>query len=216
MKKTVLLSFMIMCMLSTALAQDMITLKNGDEIKARVTEIDLNVIKYKKFENLNGPTYNIEKHKVFMIKYENGTKDIINEISDKETPSKPTATNLQETPAKTAPVVSPPKSDAPEQTDLCKLGKTDADGNYKSTGATIGTFATTILTTPIIGLIPAIACSSTAPSDINLRMPATYSDNALYKNCYRERAWKSKKSNTWIGWMSGTAIWLTVVGLLIQ
>ncbi len=56
---------------------DSIILKNGEEIKAKVTEIASDEIKYKKCDNLNGPTYTIKKSEVFMIKYSNGTEDII-------------------------------------------------------------------------------------------------------------------------------------------
>lgn len=63
-----------------AISQDIITLKTGEEIKAKVNEIESTDIKYKKFENLSGPTYYISKEKVLMIKYENGTKEIISTI----------------------------------------------------------------------------------------------------------------------------------------
>jgi len=49
-------------------AQDIITKTNGDEIKAKVTEVDINEVKYKKFENVSGPTYSIAKSDIFMIK----------------------------------------------------------------------------------------------------------------------------------------------------
>lgn len=55
---------------------DIITLKNGEEINAKVTEIGISEIKYKKCDNLNGPVFSISKVEVFMIKYANGTKDI--------------------------------------------------------------------------------------------------------------------------------------------
>lgn len=58
--------------------QDLIILKNGDEIQAKVKEVDIDVIKYVKFDNLNGPTYSESKANVFMIKYENGSKDVFN------------------------------------------------------------------------------------------------------------------------------------------
>jgi hypothetical protein len=63
-------------------AQDIIFLKNGDEIKSSVTEIGFDVIKYKKYENLAGPEYTLEKNKVFMIKYVNGTKDVFNTVNE--------------------------------------------------------------------------------------------------------------------------------------
>ena len=78
MKKFIIVLIALCC--DNALqAQDIITLKNGDEIKAVVQEIGIGDIKYKKFENSNGPVYTLPKADVFMIKYENGSKDIINE-----------------------------------------------------------------------------------------------------------------------------------------
>lgn len=73
-------------------AQDIIIQTNGDEIKAKVQEIDDVMIKYHKYENLTGPVYSINKLEVFMIKYENGTKDVFEkkevkqEISKQEKP----------------------------------------------------------------------------------------------------------------------------------
>ena len=61
-------------------AQDLIIKRNGDEIKSKVMEVNLNVIKYKKFDNINGPTFEILKSDVFIIKYENGTKDVFNTV----------------------------------------------------------------------------------------------------------------------------------------
>lgn len=63
-------------MLNIASAQDIIIFKTGEEISVKVTEIELNVIKYRKFDNQTGPVYTVEKQDVFMIKYENGTKDV--------------------------------------------------------------------------------------------------------------------------------------------
>jgi hypothetical protein len=54
-------------------------LKDGSEIKSKVTEVNIQDIKYKKYENPDGPTYTIPKNKVFLIKYSNGSKDIISE-----------------------------------------------------------------------------------------------------------------------------------------
>ncbi len=59
-------------------AQDNITIKNGDEVKAKVIEINETEIKYKNFENQDGPTRIVYKSEVFSIKYQNGTKDVFN------------------------------------------------------------------------------------------------------------------------------------------
>jgi len=64
-------------------AQDVITLKSGEEIEAKVTEISATEIKYKRFDNLDGPTIVIEKVQVFAINYENGTREVINTVEEK-------------------------------------------------------------------------------------------------------------------------------------
>lgn len=56
---------------------DIIVLKNGDDIKAKVLEISPIEIKYKKCLSPDGPLYVVKKLDVFMIKYSNGTKDVI-------------------------------------------------------------------------------------------------------------------------------------------
>jgi hypothetical protein len=76
MKKILILAVALIGSATVTLAQDIITLKNGDEIKAKVQEIGLSDVKYKKFENANGPTYTLLKTEIFMIKYENGEKDV--------------------------------------------------------------------------------------------------------------------------------------------
>lgn len=57
-------------------AQDVIVKKNAEEIEARVIRIGETSITYKKYTNLDGPEYVIPKKDVFMIKYENGTKEV--------------------------------------------------------------------------------------------------------------------------------------------
>lgn len=57
---------------------DEIILKSADIIKAKIIDVGVSEIKYKKCDNLQGPTYNVLKSDVFMIKYANGTKDVFN------------------------------------------------------------------------------------------------------------------------------------------
>jgi hypothetical protein len=82
MKKPIFLLFFLLKTLLIS-AQDIIILKSGDEIKSMVTEVLSDQIKYKKFENQQGPSYQMEKSKVFMIRYANGTKDIFNQTQSK-------------------------------------------------------------------------------------------------------------------------------------
>jgi hypothetical protein len=57
---------------------DIIKLKNGDEIVAKVLEVSQTTIKYKKCNNLDGPLMVESIDNVFMIKYVNGSKDVFN------------------------------------------------------------------------------------------------------------------------------------------
>lgn len=57
-------------------SQDVILLINGDEIKSKVLEVGLEEVKYKKWDNQSGPAYTMKKTDIFMIKYENGSKDV--------------------------------------------------------------------------------------------------------------------------------------------
>ncbi|MDR3350582.1 MAG: hypothetical protein LBN98_02895 [Prevotellaceae bacterium] len=73
-------------------AQDMITLKSGEEIKAKVQEIGTDNVKYKKYDNQSGPLYTLMKSDIFIIKYENGDKDVFTAPSAPQ----PTVTNQTE------------------------------------------------------------------------------------------------------------------------
>ena len=75
MKKIFILTFGLM---STAVccAQDLIVKNNGDEIQVKVLSVDEDKVSYKKWSNKNGPTYSLGTDKIFMIKYQNGEKDV--------------------------------------------------------------------------------------------------------------------------------------------
>lgn len=57
-------------------AQDIITLKNTEELKTKVVEVTDSQVKYRKWNNLGGPVYTLNKSEIFVIKYQNGDKDV--------------------------------------------------------------------------------------------------------------------------------------------
>jgi hypothetical protein len=59
-------------------AQDVIVTKDGKKINSKVTEINENDIKYKNFENLDGPTYSMKKLEIASILYANGQVEVFN------------------------------------------------------------------------------------------------------------------------------------------
>ncbi|MEI6853554.1 MAG: hypothetical protein WCL06_11950 [Bacteroidota bacterium] len=76
MKKALFFSMVFVFYSLICKSQDVIVKKSGDEIQAKVTDIEIETVKYKMFNNKSGPTYTILKSDIFMIKYENGTKDV--------------------------------------------------------------------------------------------------------------------------------------------
>lgn len=73
--KTILLYLILLNIPSYCFSQDIIYKTDGNEIKARVIEIAESTIKYKNFEQQDGPIRNISKSEVFMIKYQDGTTE---------------------------------------------------------------------------------------------------------------------------------------------
>ena len=59
-----------------AVAQDIIFLTNGDEIEAKVVKVTETELEYKRYDNPDGPSYTRSLSNVFMVKYENGVKDV--------------------------------------------------------------------------------------------------------------------------------------------
>jgi hypothetical protein len=60
---------------------DVITLKNGDDINAKILEITPIEVKYKKCNAPDGPLYIAKKSDIFMVKYANGTKEVFKQES---------------------------------------------------------------------------------------------------------------------------------------
>src|SRR6186713_1088642 len=78
--------FFFCLIVQASLAQDIILKTNGDEIQSKVVEIDAEKVKYKKYENPDGPLYSIAVAEVFMIRYANGSKDVMTSIEKQLSP----------------------------------------------------------------------------------------------------------------------------------
>lgn len=76
MKKIITCCFIACCFHLNGHAQDMIFLKDGTEVKTKVLEVDKSEVKYKRFDNIDGPIYTAKKNTIVKIKYENGVEDI--------------------------------------------------------------------------------------------------------------------------------------------
>ncbi len=56
-------------------AQDVIVLKDGSSILSKVLEVTTSEVKYKKWANLDGPTYTSSTAEILSINYQNGEKE---------------------------------------------------------------------------------------------------------------------------------------------
>ena len=61
-------------------AQDVVVFRDGSLLNAQVVEITESTIRYKKWENIDGPIYTMSKEKILAINYENGTKEVFENI----------------------------------------------------------------------------------------------------------------------------------------
>ncbi len=187
MKKTFLTALQFIVPLTICFCQDILTTKTGEDVLAKIIEVGHTEIKYKKFDNQDGPVFTLLRSDVLMIRYENGTKDIFTEVEKKSTP-------------------------AESDLDPYPRGQLDAlryyDG-YK--GAGTGTLIVSLLS-PLVGLIPAIACSSTPPKDKNLMYPNSgLMKNSDYYRGYTSKARKVKSRKVWRNWLIAFGVNLVLV-----
>ena len=75
MKKIIILTLVTYFLNSNLYAQDILIKKSGEEVPSVVLEVTLSEVKYRKFENLNGPIYTILIKDLKSITYKNGNID---------------------------------------------------------------------------------------------------------------------------------------------
>ena len=81
MKKSLVIFALILgCGISLS-AQDLITKKDGTDIQAKILEVTLDEVKYKRFNNLEGPTFTLPKSDILIVRYENGENEVFQEES---------------------------------------------------------------------------------------------------------------------------------------
>ena len=69
-------------------SQDLITMRNGDEIQAVISEVGIDAIKYKKWHWQDGPYFSADISKVLSIRHRNGDKDFF-ELEEKSVAQTP-------------------------------------------------------------------------------------------------------------------------------
>lgn len=189
MKKVIFIIIALLAINNLVFSQDIITKKTGEDIQSKILEISQSEVKYKLYSNLEGPTYTLLKSDILMVRYENGTKDIFNEIEE----SNPISTSSAE--------------------DMRMKGQIDSKENYKGRRSGAGwTSAITILTSPVLGVIPAAVFSSIEPSEKNLNFPdPELMKDYEYSKAYTEQAHKIKKKKVWTSYGIASGTWFTIL-----
>ena len=75
--RLLLLFSLLALLVGPARAQDLLTKRNGDEIAVKVVEITPSEVKYRRADNPDGPLISIWRTDVFVIRYANGTKEVL-------------------------------------------------------------------------------------------------------------------------------------------
>ncbi|WP_345161031.1 hypothetical protein [Pontibacter saemangeumensis] len=187
-----LMIIMLTLVLQGAVAQDYIVKLNGDEIPARVLEVTLEDVVYHHPDSTETLTSRIPKAEVFMIRFENGTKEVFTQ-------------NLPENDTATAGVLSP--------VELHQLGTQDAIQYYKGNGVMWGSAASTAVVFPY-GLAGAVILGI-MPPDVH---PDKVSDPALlaypeYVMGYEKQAKKKRRRKALAGAGIGSAVAVTVISI---
>lgn len=86
MKLIFLLLLLALVLNSVVRGQDIIYKTDGSEIRTKIIEIDENVVKYKNFDQQDGPLRSLDKTKIFLIIYENGKREKF-EMTPRQVPS---------------------------------------------------------------------------------------------------------------------------------
>lgn len=186
-------------------AQDVIYKNDGTEIKAKIIELTTETIKYKNFDQREGPIRNLLFSEVYMIIYEDGTREVIKKNQQtKENETKQRDNNVQIS-------QNASKSESNYSSgDKCMLGTNDADNLHGKEaahllyGLAFGGFA--VIGAAIANPTPEKGNSTTLMSE-NREL---FNDPA-YRNCYTTEAKKNNVSNAAIGW----ATWVLVVLIVV-
>ena len=83
-------------------AQDVIVTKDARKIDAEVTEVNSDNIKYKTFDNLDGPTYTLPKSDLLTILYQNGKVETFETESSRNQPTTSVPAQTQQTQTNTS------------------------------------------------------------------------------------------------------------------
>ncbi|MBC6606051.1 hypothetical protein H8B13_04395 [Hymenobacter sp. BT188] len=170
-----LLNCLLFCVTLSVQAQDTILRTNGDEVKARVLAITPTDVAYvPTTEPPTTDTLHLLATEVFLIRYANGTKEVVSK------------------PAATAPAIG--LSRTPQE--MSNLGREDARKYFKSPGVFWGTAGATFVSIPAYGLggiATGAAIAATPPKRHNMIVPdQVLLNDPNYVSGYQKQAQRQK------------------------
>lgn len=204
-----------------------LTFKDGSTKMVTIKDITEMEVKYEKSGNKN-TIYAVLKTDLLSVQYKNGEKvNLIPTVVSQPIKKEPIVENTSVQKIETIVQEKSPKQQIVsentvltkrEYSDMFQQGRNDAKIYYKGyKGAGTGTFFAALLTGPIFALIPAIACSSTAPSSDNLTFPSVeLMRNPDYVSGYTTQAKAKKSGKVWGNYGIGTAILLVVLASQVK
>lgn len=187
MKNISLTVFILIFTKCSCVAQDIITKKSNQDIRAKIIEVTDYFIRFEKIDTPNSPIYRISKSDVLMIRYANGAKVSFNDETNIDSLSKSTV-------------------------DLYDRGQKDAAKYYKGYKVAGTGILISSLLAPMIGLIPTAIVSSTKPNEANLNYPnAELMKKRDYYRGYTEKAKKIKQNKVWTNWGIAAGVYFALI-----
>lgn len=104
---------------NTVFCQDIINLKDGNEIYSKVEKISEDVVEYRKFSNLEGPLYTKKKDQILNIKFENGVIERFADFNESINKPKPKIERVNRL------EVSPPEIDSNKLAEVYSMNGLD-------------------------------------------------------------------------------------------
>ena len=186
---------------------------NGGDSEVIILEVTADKIFFKDLQN-NSMTKSVYKNSVAKIVYQNGSVQILKDenVLNTEVPQR-RENQFQYNNSQGQGLATGSSSSNIGNEDMYLKGKSDANLYYSGyKGAGTGTFLVTFLISPIIGLVPAIACSSTKPNFDHLGIPnQSLAKNSEYYQGYSDRALTIKSKKVWTNFGVGTGILVALV-----
>lgn len=182
MKGFITFCFIVFVSVLSASAQDIITLKSGDELKVRIIRLNPKDVTF--FPENSSDTASLQRDEITKLFYKSGTTIYLEDV--------------ERTAISNEPIID----------SLYLLGEKDAGKYYKGyKAAATGTLITSLFIP--FGLIPAVACSSTPPAINNLGYrDQQLFENPSYNKGYTHQAYQIKKKKVWKNFGIGTGITL--------